>query len=471
MKKLCMSLTLLLIVVALKAQYIYPEQYPFKGSSFCLDCGDPPAKPPYDMNIRLATALNGRAMKNIEGDIYVQILVDSVGNAQLLSADNQSNVTSKKLGLQKAVSSIKWTPAVYDGKDNHQSVQLLLSFHNGTIAIGRVTVIFGDTPVNKAPVNKDPSLRFDFEVFNTDNSDLPWNMSRAVASDTAGVIWMGTDDGLARFAHNQMSIFNHKNAPMDVYPDGRFRSIMALGVDRLNRKWISQGYSIHMYNDTTWVKFDTLNSPMRWCTNIDVDYFGDVWLSSFNGVACYKDGQWENIDLTSYLLPSNRIFCVYNDSHGRMWVGSNKGSVMVENGRIEDFSDTDYSIKLRGITNVCEDDEGNLWFTFYSNSKLKEGGVAMYDTGGHWHEIVCPLVKDWGSIGFGDLVFDAKHKLLWFSPYHIGLLMYDFKNDYWELYTPENSVIPHSYIEDLTIDKEGLLWGATFGGFFKMIKD
>lgn len=68
-------------------------------------------------------------------------------------------------------------------------------------------------------------------------------------------------------------------------------------------------------------------------------------------------------------------------------------------------------------------------------------------------------------------MFDAKHKLLWFSPYHIGLLMYDFKNDYWELYTPENSVIPHSYIEDLTIDKEGLLWGATFGGFFKMIKD
>lgn len=471
MKKLCLLLTMLLVTATLKAQHLYPEHYSFKGSRFCLDCGDPKAMPPDDICTRLLKAFNKKAIKNIEGDIYVQVLIDSEGKAQLVSADNQSNVTSKKLRLQKAINSIKWSPAVYDDKDNNQSVQLLLAFHNGAIAIRRVTITFGDTPVKEAPVDKDPSLTFDFEVFNTANSELPWNMSRAVASDTSDVIWMGTDEGLARFAHEQMSVYNHENSPLGTYPTGRFQSIMALGVDKFNRKWISQGYDILMYNDTAWVKFDTVNSPLRWCTNIDVDYFGDAWFSTSNGAACYKDGQWETIDSTDYPLPSNRFFCVYNDSRGRTWIGSVKGSVMVEDGQIEDFSGTDNSIKSRGFTKICEDDKGNLWFTFFRGIKSKDGGIAMYDTEGQWHEITCPLIDDLGSVGFGDIVFDAKHNLLWLSPYHIGLLMYDFKNDYWELYTPENSDIPHSYIQDLTIDKEGVLWGATFGGFFRMAKE
>ena len=215
MRKIIIIILALLASSSLSAQYLYPEHYKEKISSFCLDCGDPKAMPPDDMLQQMLLEFNKKAVLKVEGDIYIQVLVDSVGNARLLSADNRTNVKSKKLRLRQAVNAIHWTPA---GDGGTQSVQLLLSFYDDKISVQRLTMTFRDSESHPEAEHPDPSLSYQWQVYNTGNSNLPANMSRAVGVDSNGIVWMGTDGGLARFDGGFMNVYNCKNVPQMGYP-------------------------------------------------------------------------------------------------------------------------------------------------------------------------------------------------------------------------------------------------------------
>lgn len=168
-------LTLMCILVPAKAQYLFKEHYELKVSQFCLDCGNPQAEPPYDMASRLLTAFNQKSLDKIQGDIYVQILVDSTGRAQLLSADNQTNVKSKKLRLQEAVNSIVWKPAVGDG--GYQSVQILLQFEGDRFYIQRLSFSQRDNEPAKEPKKTDRKHSHTFKTYNTASSSASTSTS------------------------------------------------------------------------------------------------------------------------------------------------------------------------------------------------------------------------------------------------------------------------------------------------------
>ena len=98
---------LFLTVQTVFGQHLYPEKYDdCKLSSFCLDCGEPKAEVPRDAVESILSGLNQKSLKKINGLIRVQILVDTLGNSCLLSSENSTNVSSKNLGLKKAINSI-----------------------------------------------------------------------------------------------------------------------------------------------------------------------------------------------------------------------------------------------------------------------------------------------------------------------------------------------------------------------------
>ena len=125
MRKVILSILGWLFVLSASAQYLYPEHYMKNVSNFCLDCGDVKAEPLSDAWMRMNSAFNSKALKEANGEIVVQILVDTFGCARLLSADNKTGVSSKKLCLEKAINSTLWKPA-----EPHQnvSVSFLFSF-------------------------------------------------------------------------------------------------------------------------------------------------------------------------------------------------------------------------------------------------------------------------------------------------------------------------------------------------------
>ncbi|MBP5327969.1 MAG: hypothetical protein J6Y98_08670 [Bacteroidales bacterium] len=459
--------SLLFFFAPSKAQYLYPEHYLEKVSAFCLDCGEPQAMPPSDYPQRFMMLLNEKALKKIEGDIYVQILVDSTGKAQLLSADNQSNVSSKKLNLQHAINNIHWTPAGGENTMGYQSVQLLIRFKDDMLYMQRLNMSFGDKqPVDKKD-QKDKSHTHTFKVYNTANSSLPWNMSRAVAIDASGVVWMGTDQGLVRMQNGGMYVFNQENSPLTSYPRNKkdLHAIMALDFDSKGRLWISQGYDLFLLDNEKWWKyFNKSNSPVNWCTGFNYDKQGNLWVPTFHGAHRYDNGSWTTVDSTTHPLPSNNIMAIYADSRNRLWIGSSKGSLMAEGDKLETFEDTPYSIKEKTLSNILEDGKGNIWLAIYGANDEPNTALMLYDNEGRWHEYMCPLIRKWRTETISDIALNEKNNELWISVYHIGLLLFHTDTEEWELYTPDNSNLPDAYIEDIELDNNGKLWGATFGG-------
>src|SRR5687767_3211692 len=100
------------------SQHLYTEKYKECSlTSFCLDCGDAKAQPPKSLVDELASNLDKKSLSNISGIIEVQILIDESGKPCLLSSVNEANISSKKLGLQKAINNTSaWEPAVSDNK-------------------------------------------------------------------------------------------------------------------------------------------------------------------------------------------------------------------------------------------------------------------------------------------------------------------------------------------------------------------
>src|SRR5690606_16312057 len=98
-------------------------------TNFCLDCGDTKAESPKSLINELLDKFDKRSLSKIKGIIEVQVLIDENGKACLLSSVNQTNISSKKLGLQKAINSTSnWESAISDNKKANSSVSLVFEF-------------------------------------------------------------------------------------------------------------------------------------------------------------------------------------------------------------------------------------------------------------------------------------------------------------------------------------------------------
>ena len=109
------------------SQNLYPEKFKDCSlTSFCLDCGDTKAEPPKSLINELLDKFDKKSLIKIKGNIEVQILIDENGKACLLSSSNQTNISSKKLGLQIAINStLNWEPAIRETKKTNSSVSLV----------------------------------------------------------------------------------------------------------------------------------------------------------------------------------------------------------------------------------------------------------------------------------------------------------------------------------------------------------
>ena len=113
-------------------QNLYTQKFNnCKLSNFCLGCGETKAEIPQTFKKEFIKILGIKNLNKINGEIELQILIDSFGNPCLLSANNQTNIKSNKLNLQKAVNnSPVWKPAINEKIITQSSVTLLLIFKN-----------------------------------------------------------------------------------------------------------------------------------------------------------------------------------------------------------------------------------------------------------------------------------------------------------------------------------------------------
>ncbi len=264
-----------------------------------------------------------------------------------------------------------------------------------------------------------------FDLYNTENSDLPVNMVYCIDFDNDGNIWFGGQKdpatGLANVSmlSNDLSsweIYNQSDLGLDNMEDRAFY----IAVDDQNTKWFCTHYGVggRKADGTTFEVDFTVDDYTR---TVQTDSEGNVYIS---------DRTDEGIHVSA--------------DYGETWDLWTAEDIGLSDGRPE-------------IYDLREDSEGQLWLlTWY--------GIVYRDTDGAWHEVedlagnyTYAMTMDHNDTKWiSEFIYDGGD-----YPKHLSKLESDGT-----LTTIDSTTVPafKYLIYDLEADKNGHIWCATFGG-------
>lgn len=244
---------------------------------------------------------------------------------------------------------------------------------------------------------------FGHQAWLTENG-LPQNTVQAIVQTQDGYLWIGTQEGLARFDGLNFALFDKENTPAFKSNDIRF-----LHEDKQGRLWISTSYGLVCRHNGQFTSF-TVNEglPDNSIGPLAEDTNGNVFVGTAAGLARFANGSFKTFT-TEHGLTSNVIQTLCARANGTVLVGTSAG---VQSLSGESFSTwtTPVDAPAANITAIVEEKSGHLWY-------------GTLD----------------GLFGFND-----------------------------EGFTYGAITLPNTRISALRVDREGALWIATAGGLARM---
>jgi signal transduction histidine kinase/ligand-binding sensor domain-containing protein/CheY-like chemotaxis protein/HPt (histidine-containing phosphotransfer) domain-containing protein len=250
----------------------------------------------------------------------------------------------------------------------------------------------------------DPSLRpsqYILDQWQT-REGLPQNGAATIIRAPDGYLWIGTQEGLARFDGVRFVVFDRNNEP-------------AL--------------------------------PSNVILVLFVDHAGRFWVGTEEGMAVFENGHIKPYTAVAALAHSS-INAILEDKKGRLWVGTDKALVQIdhEHGRVFGTAD---GLRDASIRALLEDRNGMIWVA------TATGGLHRFD-GTHFESM---------QLGPGEVVdrisamYEDPDGTLWFGTESGGL--YRKSGDHFEIAAAAGQL--GSAVRTLTRDRDGNLWIATYG--------
>lgn len=309
--------------------------------------------------------------------------------------------------------------------------------------------------------------------------DVPAHLVTALAQDSRGFLWIGTQDGLVRFDGYRYKVFR---AATNKQPGLSGSYVRSLLVSRDGRIWIgtfSGGLSVFNPDDGTFLHYrhvaEDPNSLLHdRVEGIVEDSKGELWLATDGGLDRFNPNSGQ---FTHYLhqpgeassLAANQVRGLLIDSQNQLWVGSHKGLQrwLGEKKGFEsiasDPADAD-SLFNNYVTNIFEDSQGRLWIG------TVEHGAAVLDLTTNQLIHLSPKsmapqnlshfwVYDFAQVGNDEL---------WIATFGGGIDIVNLKTlairDRLRHDATLTSSIGADRVGALTVDDAGLVWVGSWGG-------
>jgi len=245
---------------------------------------------------------------------------------------------------------------------------------------------------------------FGHQAWLTENG-LPQNTVQSIVQTRDGYLWIGTQEGLARFDGLNFTVFDKENTPAFKSNDIRF-----LHEDGQGRLWISTSY----------------------------------------GLVCRHNGQFTSFTENEG-LPDNSIGPVVEDTNGNVWIGTGGGLSRFENGNFKTLT-VEQGLSRNVIQTLCARANGTLLVGTSAGVQSLSG-----DRFTPWNTLPNVPAANISAIA------ESKNGQLWFGTLD-GL--YGVER---EAATPVLITLPNSRVSALRIDREGALWIATAGGVARLL--
>lgn len=300
------------------------------------------------------------------------------------------------------------------------------------------------------------------------NSDqLSSDRIESLFIDSRQHIWVGTSEhGLDLIipAEGDYDIVNFKLQSSSL----NHPSINAFAEDQQGNIWVGSDSGINIYHpDTgTWERFtdDSVegkfeNTRVR---SLLADAIGNIWIgTASNGLYRYFPG---NQQLTHFVsqpdnansLGNNRVLSLLQDKENNIWIGTDDGVTLFKEQRFRQIKHSDTnpnSLSNNRILSIFEDNSGLIWLgTFRGLNKWN----PITDRFNH----TLPRVSEKYNHAVITAFAQFSNQDLVIATYGGGILVKNYKNGQYQLYTQENG-LPDNRIMTLHVDKQDGLWVGT----------
>lgn len=243
---------------------------------------------------------------------------------------------------------------------------------------------------------------------------LPQSVVLSIHQTSDGYLWIGTQEGLARFDGVSFTVFDTQNTDaldsdfitclmedaagrlwvgtygggVVVFDGVRFRPLTAdnpLVSDRVQalcrgqgeQVWIGTEAGLSLYDQgrlTAFTEKEGLSN--QWINAVFEDTQGTLWVGTYGGgVSRFKNGVWEQLTRANG-LPSDRVLCFFQEPSGSVWIGTEGGLMRWRTGDSRTWTTQD-GLNHNKVNGICQDDQGVLWLAtdFGLNRMIGDGVI------------------------------------------------------------------------------------------------
>jgi signal transduction histidine kinase/ligand-binding sensor domain-containing protein len=195
---------------------------------------------------------------------------------------------------------------------------------------------------------------YEFTVFDKSKGDLPANSITVLSAAPDGSLWIGTPGGLAQYRDKHFRTYTTR----DGLPDNAVTSVYS---DHLGTLWLVAGGSLV---DFTGGKFRTYSPertfPVTSLRVVHEDQHHDLLAAGYSGVVRVAGGKPAAL-IDESTLAGSLVSALLVDRHNNLWVGGSLGLIeRTAAGRVRKFSQAD-GLPDVFVRAVWEDRDGNLW--------------------------------------------------------------------------------------------------------------
>jgi diguanylate cyclase (GGDEF)-like protein len=285
-----------------------------------------------------------------------------------------------------------------------------------------------------------------------------WNAKRglpeadvmAVLQTRDGYLWVGTEEGLARFDGKRFKVFDRKAAHL------RNNRVQALAETSDGSLWIGTENGLSRYKDHEFTNYDTHDGlPSNNIRALWSASDGSLWITTMRGVLRWNGQAFQQertiVSLSATCSPRQ----VLPTAGGEIWIACDSELISVPNNG----SGSPRHISLQGkfVRTLLQDSAGSIWVGASNGLyRLTQTGLQNY-----------PLHSVAANPEVTALLEDRDHNL-WAGTLGDGLIRINKQGvQHYSIADGLSAVEVKSLFED----KTGNLWIGTFGGGLEVFRD
>jgi signal transduction histidine kinase/ligand-binding sensor domain-containing protein len=277
---------------------------------------------------------------------------------------------------------------------------------------------------------------YEFVVYNKTKGDLPDNSITSLAASTDGALWIGTQNGLVEYRNGRFRAYTTR----DGLPDAAITNVYA---DPNGGLWVVAGGYLSRYLNGRFTSFEPeTDIPVSSMRAACMDSHGHLWVAGFSRVAKLVANKWVTF-LTPGALEGVVILAMMVDQRDHVWIGTNSGAIeLTADGSVRKYGIGE-GLPDSAVRTLWADRDGNIWGG-------TNGGVVRLE-GGRF--TTAHVTADGG----GDLVrclFEDREGNLWIGT-NGGLVQW--RNDIFTVYGKSEG-LPSDETNVVFQDRAGRVW-------------